>query len=232
MLQLLTATGARPRAWSLCERWMQAQTYAGAVRWIVVDDGAEPQRITLQRKDWDVIPVRPAPVWRPGDNTQSRNLLAGMTAVDPEHPLVIIEDDDYYAPRWLAEVSRNLHAAELVGERNSLYYNVQTRQYRRCWNLRHASLCATAMRGTALKTFRAVCSTNRKFVDIELWRRHTHRALFDGDLVVGIKGLPGRGGIGAGHRPTFSGTGDPGGAALTRLVGVAAAAAYSDLIEA
>ena len=49
MLTLLTATGARPEAWAICERLMARQTYAGPVRWIIVDAGPEAQPVTLQR---------------------------------------------------------------------------------------------------------------------------------------------------------------------------------------
>lgn len=69
MLTLVTATGARPEAWALCERWMLRQTFAGPVRWVIVDDGPEPQPITFRRAGWELVLIRPAPFWRPGQNT-------------------------------------------------------------------------------------------------------------------------------------------------------------------
>lgn len=219
MLTLLTATGARPAAWALCERWMARQDYTGPVRWIIVDDGVEPQPVTFRREGWQLILVRPSPHWAPGQNTQARNLLKGLAAVDRKDSLAIIEDDDWYAPDWLTTVDRALSRAELVGEHRARYYNVQQRQGRQLNNTGHASLCSTAMRGGALVAFAEACKARPKFIDLELWRRPHRRHLFDGHRVVGIKGLPGRGGIGMGHDESFSGQADHDGALLRSWVG-------------
>lgn len=99
MLTLLTATGARPHAWAICQRLMHAQRYGGLIRWIIVDDGPEPQPVTFQRVGWRVDIVRPQPCWQPGQNTQARNLLSGLALVpDDDARIAIIEDDDHYAP--------------------------------------------------------------------------------------------------------------------------------------
>lgn len=74
MLTLLTATGARPQAWAICERLMMAQDYSGPVRWVIVDDGKEAQPVTFERDGWTLEVIRPAPYWRQGQNTQARNL--------------------------------------------------------------------------------------------------------------------------------------------------------------
>lgn len=219
MLQLLTATGARPEAFALCERWMGAQTYEGPVTWIVVDDGPTPLPVTKSPKGWTQIVVRPAPFWQPGQNTQARNLLKGLDAIDVRQALVIIEDDDYYAPGWLDTCVRELAHAELVGEDRARYYNLSLRRGRQLSNTRHSSLCSTALRGGAIDTLRKACELRPKFIDLELWNRHRSRRLFQGHRVVGIKGLPGRGGIGMGHRDDFSGEYDPDGSLLRSWVG-------------
>lgn len=209
MLTLLTATGARPHAWAICERLMAAQDYSGPVRWIIVDDGPEPQPVTFKRAGWDLVLIRPAPFWQPGQNTQARNLLKGLEAVDADARLLVIEDDDHYRPGYLTEIAQRLERAELVGEGKARYYNLSLRRGRQLSNSGHASLCSTAMRGSALATFRAACQRAPKFIDLELWKRHPSRHLFSLGLVTGIKGLPGRGGIGMGHRNDFNGTNDP-----------------------
>lgn len=219
MLTLLTATGARPAAWALCERWMARQDYSGPVRWIIVDDGPEPQPVTFRRDGWQLVLVRPSPHWAPGQNTQARNLLKGLAAVDPADNLAIIEDDDWYAPDWLSAVAAELQHAELVGEHRARYYNVQQRRGRQLVNTGHASLCSTAMRGSALQDFADACRARPKFIDLELWRRPRDRRLFGGHRVVGIKGLPGRGGIGMGHDPEFRGEADASGALLRDWIG-------------
>ena len=219
MLQLLTATGARPDAFALCERWMAAQTYAGPVLWIIVDDGANPTPVHAHPKGWMQVVVRPSPHWQLGDNTQARNLLSGLNAVDRDQPLVICEDDDWYAPDWLEHVSAQLVHAELVGECRARYYNIAQRRGRQLSNVKHASLCATAMRGRAIDAFKRACELRPKFIDLELWNRHGSKHLFGGHRVVGIKGLPGRLGIGMGHRKDFTGEFDPDGALLRQWIG-------------
>lgn len=216
MLTLLTATGMRPQAWALCERWMAAQSFADDVRWIVVDDGPEPQPLAFSRPGWSLSVIRPPA--RPG-NTQARNLLAGLEECGNAAPLVIIEDDDYYAPGWLARVAQELEHAELIGECRARYYNVALRRGRQLSNDKHASLCSTAMHGKALASFRRACELRPKFIDLELWRRHRWQHLFGGHLVVGIKGLPGRAGLGMGHRRDFQGTADPSGSLLRDWLG-------------
>jgi hypothetical protein len=202
MLTLLIATGCRPQAWAISEQLLVRQTYDGPVRLVIVDDGPEPQPVTLQRAGWSVEVVRPLPHWEPGQNTQARNLAAGLEWIDADERVVIIEDDDYYAPGYLADVARWLDKHELVGESHARYFNVATGRGKGMNNARHASLCSTAMRGMGLKAFRSAVQKADKFIDMTLWRSCPGR-LYRTRHVVGIKGLPGRGGIGCGHMDHF-----------------------------
>jgi hypothetical protein len=106
-----------------------------------------------------------------------------------------------------------------VGEQMARYYNVAQRRGMQLHNKAHASLCATAMRGSALLTLQKVCRTAPKFIDLELWHHHRDKHLFPGNRVVGIKGLPGRAGIGMGHRDNFRGEYDGDGVLLRQWVG-------------
>ena len=229
MLTLLTATGCRPEAWRLCQRWMARQTYTGAVRWVIVDDGPEAQVVGREKSNWHLEVVRPSPSWRVGENTQARNLLAGLDRIEPGAKVVVIEDDDWYAPDWLEHVQRMLVVAELVGEIRARYYNVNSRIARELTNTQHSSPCSTALRGRALQAFRQACETHARFIDIELWKSHDDRHLFGAHRVVGIKGLPGRAGIGMGHAGDLRGKRDPHGIILAQWIGADDAAA---LIEA
>lgn len=220
-LQLLTATGCRPAAWALCERWMARQTYAGAVRWVIVDDGVEPQPVTFGRPGWDVIIIRPSPRWEPGQNTQASNLIAGLTAVTGADPLIVIEDDDWYAPDYLEWVADQFatHRVHMVGESFARYYHVGRAVGRQLDNRRHASLCSTATCGPGTAVFRRVVGRRKKFIDLELWRSFQGlRRLVRGARVCGIKGMPGRDGIGAGHSDSFHGRADPHGDLLREWV--------------
>lgn len=219
MIQLLTATGARPEAFALCERWMARQDYVGEVVWIVVDDGPQPTRINKSPKGWLQVVIRPAPHWQPGQNTQARNLLKGLEVVDCARPLVIIEDDDWYAPDWLSTVVGQLGSNDLVGEGRARYYNVSSRRFQQLPNSSHSSLCSTAMQGSAINIFKHACNSGQKFIDLRLWRNgRLRKKLFGGHRVVGLKGLPGRGGIGMGHREEF-GSPDDGGSKLREWIG-------------
>lgn len=221
MLTLLTATGARPVAWSICQRLMARQDYQGEVRWIVVDDGQVRQPVVFSRKGWKVEVVRPVPFWKPYQkrNTQARNLLAGLKGISSRERVVIIEDDDYYAPGWLSTISAKMDEAELVGMVRARYYNVRTGHCRQFDNTEHAGLYATAMRGGAIDTFRKVCKPGVKFIDLSLWKSHPSKHLFEGEGAIGMKGLPGRTGIGVGHREKFNGVVDTDGSILREWIG-------------
>lgn len=203
MLTLLTATGMRPEAWSICEQLMMAQTYDGPVRWIVVDDGEKPQPITFRRDNWRIELIYPEPAWQPGQNTQARNLAAGLAHVRFEEWLVIIEDDDFYHPDYLKHIDTWLHRGDLVGEQMARYFNVATGSGKELQNQSHCSLCSTAVKGAGIEALRQAVAKNKKFIDLELWRTFKGKKyLSNSRLVVGIKGLPGREGIGCGHRMT------------------------------
>jgi hypothetical protein len=204
MLTLITPTGARPQAFAICEILMRRQSYAGAVHWIVIDDGPEPTPLSKLKSGWTREIVRPLPFWALGQNTQGRNLLAGIDAAEMHSGdalrLVVIEDDDYYHPAWLETIAGELDRAELVGEVPARYYNVKWCRYDTLRNDEHASLRCSAMRGGALATFRNVLATPHIYYDIRLWLAHDDKKTFSSRLTVGMKGLPGREGIALGHR--------------------------------
>lgn len=201
MLTLLTATGMRPEAWAICEKIMMRQTYDGPVRWIIVDDGEPLQPITFFRKGWTMEFIHPTPCWHPGQNTQARNLLAGLARVGPSDRLVVAEDDDFVGPGYLADVDKWLDVADLVGEPMARYFNVASGTGFQHENKTHCSLCSTAMKGPGIAAFRVAVSKKMKFIDMELWRIFQGSTFFSNTRhVVGIKGLPGRKGIGSGHR--------------------------------
>jgi hypothetical protein len=203
MLTLLTATGARHEAWAICEHLMARQDYAGPVHWVIVDDGPEAHPQPDVKGHWDVSVIRPQPYWRPGQNTQARNLAAGLAVIPDSATVVVIEDGDWYSPEYLSAVAFWLQTHELVGEGWARYYHVGRRVWRDWGNSQHASLCSTAVRGGALARLREVVGEHPTSIDLELWRAFSGpRKLQNTGLCVGTKGLPGRGGIGAGHRMT------------------------------
>ena len=219
MLTLLTATGARPEAWAICQELMRRQTYKGDVTWVIVDDGVVPQEINFHRSNWNLVVIRPKMLWTPDKNTQASNLLAGLRHVVSER-LVIIEDDDCYHPQWLERVDIWLNSHDLVGEAPARYYNIKTKRAQQLFNQNNAALCATAMKGDAILDFAKILKPNIKFIDLNLWSIFAgSKKMYSTGMVIGIKGLPGRKGIGIGHKPDF-GKIDQNGDILRQWVGV------------
>lgn len=201
MITVLTPTGARPEAFAACIEQMRAQEYDGPVLWVVVDDGPDPFYVPKMPTNWHVECIRPSPLWKPGQNTLARNIREGLPRCNEK--VVIVEDDDAYAPWWLGACDERLNEADLIGESHSLYRHVVTRRETAMANDKHASLCSTAIKGSALDALRRSCEQGPKGIDMRLWKD------FDGTKklyrpeprgVTGIKGWPGRPGIGVGHR--------------------------------
>lgn len=199
---LITPTGERPEAFSKCVEHMSSQDYNGSVTWIIVDDGREPTNIPEGINDWEIVHLRPEPFWEPGQNTQARNILAGLEFVENDDRVIIIEDDDYYAPWWIRQCNIWLNSHDLVGEAPSLYRHLNGTE-KKMNNTTHASLCSTGMKGSGVNTLRRVLQRTPKLIDVNLWRNHGTKTKkiypFKGG-VIGIKGYPGRPGIGVGHK--------------------------------
>lgn len=155
-----------------------------------------------------------------GQNTQAVNILAALDRVSNAERLVCIENDDHYAPDWLETIDKALDKADLVGECRARYYNVATNTGRQLNNEHHASLCSTGMKGLALEKFKRECKPGVQFIDVNLWRNFKGaKHLFSGGRVTGIKGMPGRGGIGMGHKHDFHGIKDEDGELLLEWIG-------------
>jgi len=190
------------------------------LEWIVADDGIEPAALTMgqihvrRQREKDCQPAQ----------SFCRNLLAAI-AVATGDVVVFWEHDDWYAPRHLETVCNQLNgAALLAGDDQQRYYNVA----HRCWRIfrnRGASLCQTAMRSSELERFgqvvRECLAASRFYVDFKLWEGtpSSRRALARADTVLGIKGLPGRPGLGIGHRPDKQWTKDESFAQLWAWIG-------------
>ncbi len=196
-LTLITPTGGRPEAFALCEQYMARQTYDGELDWIVVDDCLPETECTLGQ-----TVIRPRPVWRSGQNTQCRNLELALAVPHLGDKVLFIEDDDWYAPTYVAEMVRRLDHAPLVGEMNAHYYNVRRRCWHMCPNTEHSSLSQTGCRRDEIPSVRAALLTYGQFPDVKLFTAAKSKRLYPyAGICVGIKGLPGRPGIGMGHRP-------------------------------
>jgi len=210
MIALITATGGRPWQFDLCQKFMKRQTYNGDVLWIIVDD-CYPRSTDIVQPDfkekWQIVKAYPSPPWRVGQNTQGRNIEAGLDELK-KYPdietIFIIEDDDYYRPIYLERMMSNWSACKILGETKTIYYNPITRRYAVNPNTGYASLFQTAFSRELIPLLKAV--KGNRFIDGALWKVATDKKLFhENDLAIGIKGLPGRAGIGAGHSNSYYG---------------------------
>jgi len=215
MIALITPTGARPNQFNLCQFFMRRQTYLGKVIWVIIDD-AEPVSISQIdenfKPDWTIVKIYPKPSWQLGQNTQSRNIETGINILSQNFDLkdieaiFIIEDDDYYRPIYLERMVDRFQQYKVLGEMNTVYYNVYFRTYFINRNTSHVSLFQLAFRPEMIPLF-ATCY-REKFIDFKFYEK-LHAQFFvhrgevgffnEGNLAIGMKGMPGRAGIGAGH---------------------------------
>lgn len=217
MIVLITPTGARQQQINLCARWMKAQTYTGKVTWLIIDD-AYPQTtkgiIPGFREGWDIVKQFPTPPWGLGQNTQRRNMDYAMEFLQVNYDMnnieaiFIIEDDDYYKPVYLDEMMARLGGYWAIGETRTVYYNVVNRTFFINPNMAHASLFQTAFTKEAIPYMKQ--SHAHHFIDAQFWKICQNKYLFPGQkFSIGIKGMAGRAGIGAGHKVNFHMTPDP-----------------------
>ncbi len=197
MLSLITCTGGRPEAFALLEKWIRAQTFRGECEWIVVDDVDPPTATTCKQ-----VVIRPERRWAPGGPcTLTENLALALEHAAGDK-ILFIEDDEAYRPGYLESMAFGLEMYQLVGQKPARYYHVGARRYKVLANHGHASLCQTGIRRALRDALVDLCQKGNPFLDLELWRAHSKgAALIDGEDVVSIKGMPGRPGVGMGHRP-------------------------------
>lgn len=181
-VSLITCTGARPEAYKICKELIIRQN-TDYDQWVVVDDTA---------------------TWKEGVNSQRQNMTEALKLVKSDLVL-IVEDDDYYAPNYIEEMVKLLDRAPVVGLSNSRYYHVGIPGHLTRKNYEHSSLCHTGFRAEYLPLMEAAVQTGELFFDIAFWKQVKALEIpfilsANSAISVGMKGMPGRPGIGAGHR--------------------------------
>jgi len=230
MIALITPTGTRPTQIQLCANFMKHQDYEGEVLWVIIDDGNPSTTNFIPvdfKKNWKIVKLYPGVKWKFGMNTQCSNLLEGLKIVKKYNNIdliFIIEDDDYYSSQYLRKMYEKLDSCVLIGEQFSFYYNPVRRGYLLNRNTTHSSLFQTAFVPSLIPTVEKICSAKVKFVDVRLYKKSEIPAekikFFSGEnLAIGIKGMPGRFGIGIGHRPHLHLVPDPDMDKLKELIG-------------
>jgi hypothetical protein len=211
MLALITPTRARPRALTICEDYVRRFERPGGVVWITVE-GVPMGSTVLENIDTMHYRVRHeqpdemSPLLSLAHNVRQGVRFARMLGGD-DLQIAIIEDDDWYAPDYLTWLCPLVKEHGMVGEGNAIYYNVRSRTWQELRNTRHASLCSTAWDDSAVGDFvdevlrECVQSAEGAFLDVRLWKSIPgHISIPVSHRVVGLKGLPGKRGIGVGHQ--------------------------------
>lgn len=206
IVSIITCTGNRPEAFSLCKKYVERQTFKGTIQWVVIDDGKDAilDAGTLTRKNATVDTVRALRTWEPGLNTQRFNMEQALRAVTGDY-IFIFEDDDWYHPEYIERMLFLLKKYPLVGEGNSKYFNIKARAWKEMRNTRSSSLSQTALHKSIMPLLKDAINSGEFFFDIHLWRNAYEKKIdslifTDKQLSVGMKGLPGRDGLGTGHK--------------------------------
>lgn len=194
---LITPTADQPTGLALLERYMARQT-APWHQWIVTDDGDVPATLTMGQQH--IVRAR----WEEGARSLAGNIRAAIPHVTGD-AVLIVEHDDWYSPEHVATCVANLARAPLTGSRAQRYYNVSARAWITMKNVGSA-LCNTALRAELVPELDRAAALAHSLDSIGLdrifWEANLSAGLVtDQQTVVGIKGLPGRKGLGLGHRP-------------------------------
>lgn len=205
MVTVITPTGDRPLAFALCKHWMEMQTQRPD-QWIVVDDGKTPTKAPA----WAAY-IRRSP--RPNDTSHTLNInLKTAIPYIKGSKILIMEDDEYYAPKYVETMAKELEVSEVVGIMRAKYYHLPTGGYTQMGNIGHASLAQTGFKDTFIPELSKIVNGNgNSYVDLRLWQKAMaeQRAYLFLDakdsLYIGMKGMPGRKGIGQGHDPSMYG---------------------------
>lgn len=212
-ISLITCTGSRPEALALCEKYISDQTFQGDIEWIIVDDSSKQlpaNRVIKEGPDGNAFSLlaikyfRGPRKWEEGLNTQRFNMEEAIKHVKGSY-VFFWEDDDCYKADYIETMLDLLKYADIAGEAKSKYYHLGMPGYKEMHNYRHASLCQTAIKKSVLPLVKEAIDSGELYFDIHLWRnvqekRIPYILLAESNLVIGIKGMPGRAGIGVGHK--------------------------------
>ena len=205
MITAITPTGDRPLAFALCKHWMETQTVRPD-QWLVIDDGKVPMEPSAMM-DY----VRRTPKKNDPKHTLNVNMKAAIPYIKGDK-IIIIEDDEYYAPNYIETMAKKLDEHEVVGLTRAKYYHLPTGGFLQISNTLNASLAQTGFLASFLSDLKDLLREEKSlYLDMRIWRHVmvAHRGYLFNDneesLYTGIKGLPGRKGIGQGHVPSMYG---------------------------
>ncbi len=201
-ISIITPTGDRKEGLLRCKYYIERQTTDKPIQWIIADDSEEPtpfDELNLSRSESETTYIKRK---YPGDKSKSfRNNVLDCLQLIKYTKILIFEDDDWYHPEYCKTYYDGLSTNQLYGEGPARYYNVRTKRFRILGNTKRASFCQTALRSEILDKLYVSCQRDSAFVDARLWNKNCKKFIHQGKChCIGIKGMPGRLGIGMGHR--------------------------------
>lgn len=222
MLTTITVThGNRPWEFANLEHYVKLQTRQPD-RWIVVNDG-EPYQYEMGQE----VHV-PTSQW--GDPV-SRNYLHALERVGPDEKVVLLEDDDYYAPHYLEQYAATLDEVDMCGVGPAPVYHWKNAAYTLWFNGDYPLMGSFGMKGKgafdAWKHFLGMGFSDSLEIDRRLWKWYgsycrqnrmwqTVQRLFPPFPILYVA-LKSGNGMGMGHN--LSGPTDPGGTVLIQWLG-------------
>jgi len=203
---VVTPTGDRPAFFNRCMHMVATQTVPPA-QWVVVDDGQVPLDAQMVLPDW-ITYVRRTRAPDDPPHTLPVNMLAALDHIAHDRVLVM-EDDDWYAPQYAHYMLPHLDHADLIGLNQIRYYHLQAGLWKTATPPRHTAFAQCGFRrGHAWDHLAAVCCSNfteireKGVIDRHWWHTFEGKSrLIDPHpcLHLGIKGAFGRAGLAHGH---------------------------------
>lgn len=197
---LITPSGERPVCIERCKYYIERQTYTGPLQWIISDDSNRHYNVSVPS---NIHFFNHNKRTYPGNKSDSfrGNIITSLPFIMFDK-IIIIEDDDWYSPNYIKLYHDRLLNWELVGEGPARYYDVAHCYYRILGNTKRASFCQTALQSKIIDKLFVSCHRDSAFVDTRLWNKHCNKKFVfqDKSHCIGIKNMPGRKGIGMGHR--------------------------------
>lgn len=212
MISVITPTCDRTDGLDLLIGYMQRQTLKPQ-EWIVCNGGKKLNKKAFK----EIHDPKPA-----GCLNLANNILNGIEEAKGEI-IIVMEDDDWYAPNHIETCVKYLLNHEATGDNNLNYHNVKYRCYRKMKNAGSA-LCQTSFRRSAIPKMKAAAEKaikNKNYsVDGYFWAQYNNKDSMTHQerTVVGIKGLDDKG-LGLGHRINAKWKPDPDLKQLTKWIG-------------
>ena len=204
LVSVITCTGHRKEAFELCKRYLEATTYDGPIQWIIVHDEDGDREVVSSRSNIEVEVYQGPRVWTPGYNTQRGNFELALSKVKGDY-IFSYEDDEFFSPEFIPQMLKILKTVDAAGIANNRYYHVGLPGWKEMGNYRHSSLCSTAFKKELMPLMELATNSGELYFDIHFWNQLRAKGIpfslqANSSLCVGMKGMPGRTGIGVGHR--------------------------------